>query len=108
MECGLLATTPWRWQGFSRWPWRESSLAAVGSEGEDKGGVQNVEGGLASTLEGTGALHRTGTRVNHGGGAVTAWRTRWHFGEHLACSGVAGVGDDFGPFPGRIWTWAEK
>ena len=30
--------------------------------------------------------------LSNGGGAQLAWRTRRHFVEHVACSGVAGVG----------------
>ena len=30
------------------------------------------------------------------------------FLEHVACSEVAGVGGDFGPFPGQTGDWARN
>jgi len=38
--------------------------------------------------------------LSYGGGAQLAWRRRQHFVEHVAGREVAGVGGDFGPFPG--------
>jgi len=44
----------------------------------------------------------------HGGHVQSRCHSLNHFLVHVACSEVAGVGGDFGPFPGRIGHWAKN
>ena len=73
------------------------------------------------TREEWGARHplwRAGARVGmeqgaghavllHGGHALDACHSLWHFVEQLAGNRVTSVGDKFGPFPCRIRRWAK-
>jgi len=73
-----------------------------------KGVRGDGEGARALHLRGGRALGHTAAAQCHGGGAATAWRTRWQFIKHLAGIHVASVEDKFGPLPSRIWIWGKN